>query len=441
MEDERVNGVIVIGGGLAGLTAATILAQAGRPVQVLEQAATLGGRAHTHKEGGFLFNRGPHALYRAGAARATLRRLGIAYRGHWVPPAAAGLTHERIGPLPAGLGSFLTTPFLSGAGRRELLPLLLRLTRLDTCAWDRVPLAEWLAREFHDSSLRTLLELLVRVSSYSNAPAQVSAGAVLYQLRQVLFSSVEYLDGGWITLVQALAATAQAAGATIQTRGRVAAVAKAPNGWTVTLADGTSRQAAAVVLAVGPQPAARLVQGAGHDTPAAWAAAAIPVQAACLDVGLRNLPRPQARVVYGVDTPLYYSVHSARARLAPEGAATIHVARYLAPGEDGAAAAPTLEALLDRVQPGWRNVCVVRRFLPQMTVSEALVTAAAGGTAGRPAPAVPDAPGLYVAGDWVGRTGLLADAALASAAQAAESILNTVPQRTAAPSPAVAVAV
>ena len=50
----------------------------------------------------------------------------------------------------------------------------------------------------------------------------------------------------------------------------------------------------------------------------------------------------------------------------------------------------------------------------------AMVTAAAGGTAGRPGPAVPGVRGLFVAGDWVGAEGLLADASVASAARAAD---------------------
>ena len=83
------------------------------------------------------------------------------------------------------------------------------------------------------------------------------------------------------------------------------------------------------------------------------------------------------------------------------------------------------QRLLDLMQPGWRAALVARRFLPHLTVSHALVTAAQGGTAGRPGPAVPDVPGLYVAGDWVGPEGMLADASLASARQAARLILQT----------------
>jgi phytoene dehydrogenase-like protein len=59
-----------------------------------------------------------------------------------------------------------------------------------------------------------------------------------------------------------------------------------------------------------------------------------------------------------------------------------------------------------------------------MVVSNALVTAAAGGTAGRPGAAVPGIANLYVAGDWVGPDGMLADASLASARRAAHAAVR-----------------
>jgi hypothetical protein len=43
------------------------------------------------------------------------------------------------------------------------------------------------------------------------------------------------------------------------------------------------------------------------------------VRAACLDVALGAVPCPRNRFVMGLDAPLYYSLHSAVARLAPEG--------------------------------------------------------------------------------------------------------------------------
>src|SRR5262249_40306710 len=151
----------------------------------------------------------------------------------------------------------------------------------------------------------------------------------------------------------------------------------------------------------------------------------IPVKAACLDVGLTRLPRPHARFALGIDRPLYFSVHSAVAKLGPEGGAVIHVAQYLPAGlaADPKTDEQELAGVLDIMQPGWREVVAERRFLPQMIVSHLLVTAAGGGTAGRPGPAVPGMPNVYVAGDWVGPEGLLADASLASAKRAAELVV------------------
>src|SRR5690606_7456816 len=100
--------------------------------------------------------------------------------------------------------------------------------------------------------------------------------------------------------------------------------------------------------------------------------------------------------------------------------AVIHVAKYLGrQASDPRRDERELEALVDLVQPGWRELVLQRRFLPDMLVAHDLPTAARGGTAGRPGPELPGAPGLYVVGDWVGPDGMLADATLDSARRAA----------------------
>jgi phytoene dehydrogenase-like protein len=153
---------------------------------------------------------------------------------------------------------------------------------------------------------------------------------------------------------------------------------------------------------------------------------AVPVTAACLDIALSSLPQPHARFALGIDQPLYFSVHSAVANLAPEGGAMIHVAKYLHPTDSPSpqTTEQELEGLLDLVQPGWRDVLVERRFLPNMVVTNAQVTATVGGLAGRPGPAVPNMPNLYVVGDWVGPAGMLVDGCFASAKQTADMILS-----------------
>ena len=69
--------VVVIGGGLTGLAAATFLARAGRGVTLFDKAHEVGGRALTQAKSGFRFNLGPHALYSGGPGIRILRELGV----------------------------------------------------------------------------------------------------------------------------------------------------------------------------------------------------------------------------------------------------------------------------------------------------------------------------------------------------------------------------
>jgi hypothetical protein len=66
----------------------------------------------------------------------------------------------------------------------------------------------------------------------------------------------------------------------------------------------------------------------------------------------------------------------------------------------------------------------VQRFLPAMTVINAIPSASRGGLEGRASVDVGEVPGLYVAGDWVGREGTLASGAVASAAHAARLAID-----------------
>ena len=124
--------VVVVGGGLSGLIASTLVARAGTPVVLLEKAAAVGGRAASRTKDGFIFNLGPHALYRAGHLRKTLKALGVEIRG--AAPGANGgfvLLGGRRHTLPAGLASLLTTGALTLHGKFELARLQSRLPAVE----------------------------------------------------------------------------------------------------------------------------------------------------------------------------------------------------------------------------------------------------------------------------------------------------------------------
>lgn len=430
--------VVVVGGGIAGLVAAAYAARAGADVLLLERAGNVGGRAATHASGDFLFNVGPHALYAGAAGARVLAELGVPYSGR--RPAASGglaLLADRLHALPGGFVSLLTTDLLSLGGKLELGRALGSLARIDPSSARGLTLRQWLDSTFRDPVVRGLVEALMRLTSYANDPERSCAAASIEQLQRGLDPGVLYLDGGWARLAGGLRRAAEAAGARLEAGQRVRSVRPREEGVEVEVAvsraarevdpqlfdseeeDGEGRtrtvRARTAVLAVPPPVAAALVDGQGVEAVSEWAAAARPVKAACLDLGLGRLPDPRRLFVVGIDRPLYFSVHSASARLAPEGAALVHVAKYLGPGaSDAKAVERELEEFCDLVQPGWRGEIVERRYLPSMLVAGTIV--AAGRT--RPGPRVPGTDALFVAGDWVGGEGMIADAAFASGREA-----------------------
>jgi phytoene dehydrogenase-like protein len=342
-----------------------------------------------------------------------LRELGITIDE--APVRTSGSTAVRDGvvyPLPVDLMSMLKSQLLTLSSRIEMMRFLSTVPRMDTRAFDRAPLEEWRDTQIRTQAARMLIETLVRVSTYSNAPHELSAGAALDQFRTALRAGVTYLNGGWQTLVARLRNAALAAGTVIHTGAGVRSLH--------TIA------ANAFVLAVPPKTVAAILGDATGSRLLQSIEDTKPVQAACLDLGLRSLPQPNRTFSIGIDQPIYFSVHSRWADLAPSGKVLVQVAKYIPWGEETNSARDRdeLARFLDVVQPGWWRLVEHERFMPRLNVTQDLVRATNGGLAGRPAVDAPAAENVYIAGDWVGDEGMLADAAFASARRAAGLIVS-----------------
>jgi phytoene dehydrogenase-like protein len=395
--------IAVVGGGMAGLASALTARRAGAEVVLFEARERLGGRARTNVIDGFCFNQGPHALYQGMAGAAVLRDLGVVLRGKR-PPLSGGYGRLRgdLGLLPGTPSDAVRSNLVGLRTKAQLGRLMARPKRLLRTEVSGRSMAQWIDEQLADADARAILAMISRVASYVDDLASVAAEAVVPQVISAMVDGVVYLDGGWQQLVDSLRELATDAGVKIDVDAKIESIAELDDADTV------------IVAAGGPSHAARLVGGASsvvHE----WAAAARPVFAASLDLALRELPRPERRVCFGVDDPIYLSVHTPSAQLAPGGGEVLHVMRY---GDPDADPRTELEAFLDQAQPGWRELVLAQRYGRRLVVSHSRPTPVAG-FAGRPGPAIPDCPGVFVAGDWVGDTGLLVDAALASARSAA----------------------
>ena len=382
---------MIIGAGLAGLAAAATAARAGAQVIILD-AHLPGGRARTEVRDGFHVNQGPHALYRGGPGRRALRRLGIKPAGH--PPRVAGaqaLTAGRPRAFPKSqVGRAVARLAVAGAARQAGRSA-----------------SQWIAslRLPHEDA--SYLAAFIRLTSYVADLDRMPAELAITQLRTAL-RGVDYLDGGWAQLTSGLLSRAAAGGAQLRQHVRAEHVEGAHAAWEVH-AGADVIPAAAVVVAVGRAAAARRLLPADPE----WHDPGPEVTAACLDLGLRR-PGPAARFTLGIDQPLYLSVHCPPGNLAPAGCELVHLMRYGA--RDPAADKTQLWNLAAAAGITGDDVAM-ERFLPRMVVASCLPSPHRG-LAGRVPVTVPDAPGLFLAGDWVGPRGWLADASLASGEQA-----------------------
>lgn len=402
---------VVVGGGLAGLVAAVTASRAGGRVTLLD-AHPLGGRARADDRNGYLFNRGPRALYLGGAARPVLDSLGVDTTAGG-PPAASGAKARREGrlhTLPQGPGSLLRTSLLGPAEKVRFARLLVGLPRIDAHSLAGTRFGDFLAEQRLSPTATDLVRMVARVATYAGDLDDVDAEAVVANVQLALAQGVLYLDGGFQSLVDQLQRAAVDAGVDIRT---VAARSVAPATATsqpVVETEGGPISAPTVVLAVGTPAAAAGLLGAPVDGAARLSP---PVTAACLELGLRR--PPACRLMFGVGEPLYLSTHCPPAGLAPPGHAVVHVMRNHRAGEelDARSQRDWLRAAAGQAGVGGEDV-VEERFLAEMVVTGGLPTAAGGGFGGRPTVAAGNRPGVLLAGDWVGPVGLLTDAAAAS---------------------------
>jgi phytoene dehydrogenase-like protein len=420
---ERHWDVIVVGAGLAGLTAAATAADAGASVLLLDGQRP-GGRAATDDMGdGYRFNRGAHAFYRTGAGRGVLDRLGVSVRG--APPPLAGSRvrrGDRVGALGLGPMGIARSRMLTTRDKAKVFRVMAGMHR-----WKPEALADRSAATWFDDlglagGAREAAELIARTATYVADMSKVSADLVAAQTRMAVEGGVEYLHGGWSTMVDGLAGAARRRGVEIRTGTRVGLVA--PDGGRVRVVadddEGTLLGRRVVLAAGSPAACAALLP----DRPAAWDDLGPPARAACLDLGFTS--PPDMTVLLGLDRPLYLIRHSPPADLAPTGGSVVHGLRYLRPDEelspDVARAELEEHAHLAGIDP---DRAAHARYLHRMTVVGALPVPGAG-LAGRVDVGDTGHDGVLVAGDWVGPRGHLADAALASGEDAGRRAVTAV---------------
>ena len=406
--------LVVVGAGLAGLTAAATAARRGAHVVVLD-STTPGGRARTDERDGFLFNRGAHALYRGGEGQAVLGRLDIVPTGGPPDTRHGQILHDgRLAPIPETPGRLLRSSLLGARAKVRVGKILGTLGRIDPHRLADRSTTSWLDELGLDQAARALLEMTIRTATYTDRFDAIAAEAAVLQVQRSLGDGVEYLDNGWGWIVDSLRRDLEDHGGMVETGEPVQSLDATADFWVARTRTGEV-SARSVVLATGSPAATRTLLPADDD----WGELGPNVEAACLDLGLARGVVPVHPVVFDLDGPRYLSTHCPPAKLAPDGCRVVQLLRYgVRSAEEDRRDLWELAAHAGIAE----DDVVTKRFLHRMVVTHALPRPGKG-FAGRPSVAVLNAPGVFLAGDWVGPRGLLADASFASGESAATAAI------------------
>ena len=261
--------MVVVGGGLAGLSAAVEAADGGATVTLLERRPRLGGATWSFERHGIWFDNGQHVFMRCCTAyRAFLERIGSA-DGVWMqsrlnvpvlaPGGPIGSIKQTPGPAPLHLApALLTYPHLSLRQRLGVLRAGLALRRLDPDdpALDDVAFGDWLSAHGQDATAIETLWNLIVLPTVNATAADASLKLAAKVFVTGLLTEAGAADIGWARVpLSALHGDAarrvlEAAGNEVRTRVPVKSVRTGTDGGLEVQADGRVIEADSVVVAV-----------------------------------------------------------------------------------------------------------------------------------------------------------------------------------------------
>jgi phytoene dehydrogenase-like protein len=371
---SRVDEITIVGGGLAGLTAAISCAEKGAPVRLLEAHDELGGRARS-TSGPYKANLGPHALLASSPLWGWLRERDL-MPPHRRPP-LSGVRfrwRDEIRRVPA-VGAAVAALRLRGRSAP---------VELDFRTW----VADQVGADVADQLARS-----AGILTYFHDPGELSAAFVWEALVRGLLSApptARYPVGGWSRIVELMRERALALGVEIRTGQRVQELPAPP-----------------VIVATELADARRLLA----DDSLRWLSG----HAVCIDLALEHRRGDPFVVVDLQESGWAERFTAADDSLAPPGEELIQAQMPIRPSESPDTASARLERLLDAAFAGWREREKWRRRQVMDARTGALDPP---GRSWRDRPSIDRGDGVYLAGDMVAAPGCLSEIAWGSAVQA-----------------------
>lgn len=425
--------VVIIGGGLAGLSAAARLAYNGKKVAVVERGK-LGGRAMTIKLKGFQFNFGAHAIYARDTSYLSKMEkemnLDVTWEDYQQLQSRYDMGDETT-VIPSNFGGLLQTKLLKGSDKFRFAYHMLFTTLGFEKGDPNLSIDEWIELNRISPAVREMMLNLANSNFFAGDAGQIPSN-VFFEYYRRLFKTnipVSFIQGGWQVLINEFKRVIRENEGQIFDKTKITDLTT--DGERVQAANAKRQRFTAdeFIFAIPPEQLQKLFADTRLSQELTPYTDYEPAFVMFYDVGLKKRIETDYTYVFDKDRQMfitdisYYDLEAA-----PPGGQLLQAVAYLRKDqvndpEAHEAIINKFEAFYDRHFPGWREQLIIPRASKKPVLQAIRWTMNQQGLPIH----FEKMPNVYFAGDWTNGQGQLSELSFSSAYDSTERILHHTP--------------
>lgn len=419
---------VIVGGGLAGLSAAAILARKGKKVIVLERTS-LGGRAVTINLKGFAFNFGAHAIY--GRDSSVLRKMEkeLEIKIDWKdfnPDKAKYDIGSDLTDVPVNIKGLFKTKLLKASDKVKFtFEILKTMTKVEK-GHPHISIGKWMKDKNVNEEVREMMLTLASSNFFTRIPEQIPSD-VFFEYYSRLFTTqkaVAYIGGGWQALIQEFERVIKENNGVILTKTKVESVITEDSKIKAVETPQGTIEGDDFIFCIPPADLVKVFEETKIINSLQQYASYKPSYVFVYDVGLKNRIDVPYSYIYDKASRIFITdISYYDETCVPEGGQLLQAIAYLNEEDLGNKEKldeyqASIESLYDQHFPGWREELVVPRMSKRAVAQQLkwIMTQ-------KPLPLyLPDYRNLFFAGDWCEGQGQLSELSFSSAYEACKLI-------------------
>lgn len=422
--------VVIVGGGLAGLSAGARLSKAGKRILLLEKGI-LGGRALTFSIKGFSFNFGAHAVY--GRDTSVLNRLEkeLELKLNWKDFSPAKAKYDlgsELSDVPVNLSGLIQTKMVKGAGKIQFVWEILKTLIQAEKGHPHISLKKWLDEHGYREDVKEMMLTLASSNFFTREPDKIPSDVFFNYYKRIFRTNkaVFYIQGGWQVLIDEFQKIILENQGMIKTKSRVQSVNVEDNRIVSISTKEEVVTADNFLFCIPPNELSKLFSDTKIKERIQVYTNYEPSYVMYYDIALSKRIDSTFTYVYDKTNSLFLTdISYYDPTCTPEGGQLIQAVSYLKGDELGVPERfefykEKIETLYDKHFEGWRDVLVTARISKQAVVQEIKWTLE------QEAMPVffPEYRNLFFAGDWCKGQGQLSELSFSSAYECVDFILE-----------------